>query len=173
MCRVSVPTVTRTNQALHRSREFMNTLQEEIRRRAYCLFLQKGCRQGHALEDWVEAEREVLCRPPSELSETNEEFRIRALVPGFCARALVVDVLPDSISIEGQVNYTEHAAEEKIHFSEFGEKQLLRHFQLPGRIDPEEVTATLEDGVLRIAAEKAAVTIAPMTAVVKTRRIAV
>jgi HSP20 family molecular chaperone IbpA len=169
---VSVMTITRTNQTLHRLRELMDTLQNDIRRRAYYLFLQKGCRQAHALEDWVEAEREVLCRPPSELVETNEEIRIRALVPGFCARALAVDVLPDSITIEGQVKYTEHPGEEKIDFSEFGEKRLVRQFELPARIDPDNVTATLEDGVLRIAAKKAAVTIAPMMAEVKTRRIA-
>jgi HSP20 family molecular chaperone IbpA len=150
----------------------MNTLQDEIRRRAYYLFVEKGCRQGHALEDWVEAEREVLCRPPSELTETNDEIRIRAVVPGFSARSLAVDVLPYSITIEGQVKYAEHPGEEKIHFSEFGEKRLMRQFDLHARIDPNEVTATLEDGVLRIAAKKAAVTIAPMTAELKTRRIA-
>jgi HSP20 family protein len=169
---VSVMTITRTDQALHRLRELMDTLQNDIRRRAYYLFRQKGCLQGHALADWAEAEREVLCRPPSEFAETNEEIRIRALVPGFSARALAVDVLPYSITIEGQVKYTEHPAEEKIHFSEFGEKRLIRQFDLPARIDPNEVTAALEDGVLRIAAKKAAVTIAPMTAEVKTRGIA-
>jgi HSP20 family molecular chaperone IbpA len=150
MSQVSVKTITRTNQALHRSRELMHTLQDEIRRRAYHLFLQKSCRQGHALEDWEEAEREVLCRLPSELAETNDEIRIRAVVPGFSARTLAVDVLPNS----------------------FGERRLMRQFDLPARIDPNEVTATLEDGVLRIAAKRAAVTIAPMIAEVKTRRAA-
>jgi HSP20 family molecular chaperone IbpA len=172
MSQVSVKTVTPTNQALHRLNELMNTLQDDIRCRAYYLFRQKGCRQGHALEDWEEAEREAQCIPPAELAETNEEIRIRALVPGFSARALAVDVLPDSITIEGRVKYAEHSGEEKIHFSEFGQKRLMRQIDLPARIDPDEVTATLEDGVLRIAAKKPVVTIAPMIAEVKTRRTA-
>jgi HSP20 family molecular chaperone IbpA len=172
MSQVAVKAISRTNQALHRPREFMNTLQEDIRRRAYYLFRQKGSRPGHELEDWEEAEREAVCCPPSELAETNDEIRIRAVVAGFNARALAVDVLPDSITIEGQVRYAEHAGEEKIHFSEFGEKRLMRQFELPVRIDPDNVTAMLEDGVLRIAAKKTAVTIAPMIAEVKARRTA-
>jgi HSP20 family molecular chaperone IbpA len=48
----------------------------------------------------------------------------------------------------------------------------MRQFELPVRIDPDNVTATLEDGVLRITAKKAAATIAPMIAEVKARRTA-
>lgn len=35
-------------------------LQERIVKRAYELYLQRGCREGCALEDWVDAEREIL-----------------------------------------------------------------------------------------------------------------
>jgi HSP20 family molecular chaperone IbpA len=115
---------------------------------------------------------EVDTRDVLGLTEANDEIRLNTVVPGFGARTLAVEVLPNSITIECQVRYTKHPGEEKIHFSEFGEKLLLRQFDLPARIDPNEVTATLEDGVLGIAAKKAAVTIAPMTAEVKTRRTA-
>jgi hypothetical protein len=37
-------------------------LEEEIRRRAYELYEQRGCTPGHDHSDWVEAEREVLAR---------------------------------------------------------------------------------------------------------------
>jgi hypothetical protein len=43
---------------------------EEIEKRAYRLFEERGCRDGHALEDWIDAERE-LAKPESiELSKT-------------------------------------------------------------------------------------------------------
>jgi len=43
---------------------------EEIEKRAYQLFEEHGCRDGHALEDWINAERE-LAKPQSiELSRT-------------------------------------------------------------------------------------------------------
>ncbi len=37
-------------------------VQEEIRRRAYELFLQRGGKHGHDAEDWARAEAEVLAR---------------------------------------------------------------------------------------------------------------
>ncbi len=33
--------------------------EEQIQRRAYELFLQRGCEQGRDVEDWLEAEREL------------------------------------------------------------------------------------------------------------------
>jgi len=37
-------------------------LEEEIRRRAYQLYEERGCTPGHANDDWLVAEREVLMR---------------------------------------------------------------------------------------------------------------
>jgi hypothetical protein len=37
-------------------------LHAKISCRAYDLYLQRGCREGHALEDWLDAEREVFDR---------------------------------------------------------------------------------------------------------------
>lgn len=34
--------------------------QSRIAQRAYELYVQRGCQEGHAVEDWLEAEREVL-----------------------------------------------------------------------------------------------------------------
>ena len=33
---------------------------EEIEKRAYCLYLERGSEDGHALEDWLAAERELI-----------------------------------------------------------------------------------------------------------------
>ena len=35
-------------------------LRERIAERAYELYLQRGCREGYDLEDWADAEREIL-----------------------------------------------------------------------------------------------------------------
>jgi Protein of unknown function (DUF2934) len=37
-------------------------LQDEIRRRAYELYEERGCEPGHEVEDWFEAERQVMGR---------------------------------------------------------------------------------------------------------------
>ena len=40
----------------------VNNLEEEIRRRAYELFLERGGTPGHESEDWITAEQEVRSR---------------------------------------------------------------------------------------------------------------
>src|SRR6185436_5775691 len=97
-----VKTLTRTNQGFGRLRRLMTIVHDEIRQRAFQLFKEKGCQPGFELEDWLEAERQVLFCPPAELIETRNEVQIMASVPGFEARELQVDVFPESITIEGK-----------------------------------------------------------------------
>jgi len=137
MSQIHVKVVTSTNQALHQLRHVTNTVHDEICQRAFRLFQQRGRQSGHELEDWLAAEREVLYCPASELAESNYQIRIQVVVPGIDARTLQVDVLPNSITIEGKI----------------GEKRLLRRYDLSARIDPDEVEATLSDGVLQITAK--------------------
>ena len=35
-------------------------IEDRIRNRAYDLYLQRGCTDGHALDDWLEAKAEML-----------------------------------------------------------------------------------------------------------------
>ena len=35
-------------------------VQEQIRQRAYELFEKRGCEDGHALDDWLQAEAEIV-----------------------------------------------------------------------------------------------------------------
>ena len=39
---------------------------ERIAKRAFELYLERGCREGCAVEDWVDAEREILTVPRGE-----------------------------------------------------------------------------------------------------------
>jgi hypothetical protein len=41
-------------------------LRERIAKRAYEFYLERGCRQGCDVEDWVDAEREILALPRGE-----------------------------------------------------------------------------------------------------------
>ena len=44
-------------------------LEHEIRLRAYDLFVRRGRRHGHALDDWLKAEREIV--------QEKQPYRIR------------------------------------------------------------------------------------------------
>ena len=37
-----------------------DVIEEKVRQRAYELFQQRGCEDGHAMEDWLQAEAEIL-----------------------------------------------------------------------------------------------------------------
>jgi Protein of unknown function (DUF2934) len=45
-------------------------LEEEIRRRAYQLYEERGCTPGHENDDWLVAEREILTRYNTQLHRT-------------------------------------------------------------------------------------------------------
>jgi hypothetical protein len=45
-----------------RPSEPIDIAQKDIARRAYDLFLARGCEQGHELEDWLRAEQELRQR---------------------------------------------------------------------------------------------------------------
>jgi hypothetical protein len=59
-------------------------LEERIRQRAHQLYLARGERPGHDLDDWLQAERELLGESPKDSAEN------RATVIGSAARPGIV-----------------------------------------------------------------------------------
>lgn len=55
--------VEETAQAVRPELIMSDALRERIAKRAYEFYLDRGCRQGCELEDWVDAEREMLGCP--------------------------------------------------------------------------------------------------------------
>lgn len=43
----------------------LEDLQVQVARRAYEFYIQRGCREGYSVEDWLDAEREILRRNSS------------------------------------------------------------------------------------------------------------
>ncbi len=56
MKRTSLAAAIRTSK---RTAESIRELQEQIRRRAYELYEQRGKEDGHELDDWLQAESEI------------------------------------------------------------------------------------------------------------------
>jgi|SRR5579863_420502 len=166
MSQVSVKTVSNTGEALSHLARLMRDVNDEIRERAYRLFLERAGEDGRDLDDWIAAERELLCSPPCEVTENETEVRIKAQVQGFDAKAIQVDVLPESITIESCAGGNVQGKGKK----QANQKRLLRQFELPARIHPERVKATLEKGVLEVIAKKEVSTVTPIVKEVKLGR---
>jgi HSP20 family molecular chaperone IbpA len=129
---------------------------DRVRQRAFEAFEQGGLASGRELDDWLNAEAQLLVAVPAELVERKKSLEIDVAVPGFSSDQLKVSALPDCIIVVGKAESKKGRKQGKVHFSELSHKDLLRRFHLPNRIEPDQVHAFLENGVLKIVAKKAA-----------------
>ena len=129
--------------------EKLEALAERIRQRAYEIFENRKS-DSEAVDDWLQAERDLIVAPESELIEKYGRYEIRVAAPGFTAGETKVTVFPDAISISAESSHQHEEKDGDVHFCEFGRKELYRRINLPKPINEDKVTAKLEDGILRI-----------------------
>ena len=115
--------------------EEMQSYSENLKQRAYALFLARGGGPGRDLEDWLQAERELI--PETQLDERDREFQARINVSGLEPKNIEVIVTPNAILLEAP-----------------REARLLQRLELPAPIDPDRVTAKLDKGILQVNAYK-------------------
>lgn len=134
--------------------ERIKTTADEIRQRAFGLFERRGRTDGLDLADWLQAEREVVWSPASELVDDEKEFRARIALPGFDAKDIEVSAMPDALVIQAETTHTHEGKSGSVCFCEFSGKKLFRQLDLPATVDVEKVTASLDKGILQIIAPK-------------------
>ncbi len=127
---------------------------EDVSKRAFGLFQERGSTLGHDLDDWFQAERELLWAPPAELTETESQFKLRLAAPGYEAKDLQVTAFPDAIIVSAEAQKEARRQGGTVHVSELTSRRLFRRLDLPSTIDVEKVTAYLDQGVLRLVAVK-------------------
>jgi HSP20 family protein len=130
-------------------------LAEQIRLQAYNLFAHRGAGDGHALDDWLEAERQ-LCWPAAELTERDGEYVLDVALAGFEPAEIEVTATPREIMIKGSHKREQSAGDEsKVRWSELRSRSAFRRVGLPTTVDVEKTSASIENGLLRIVAPKA------------------
>jgi len=132
----------------------MNSLFNDITRRAYQIFEDNGHQPGHDLENWVRAERELLRPINLEMSETDEALQIKAEVPGFSEKELQISVEPRRLTITGKHESSKEEKKGKTIYSESSAADILRVVTLPAEVDAAKAAATLKDGVLNLTIPK-------------------
>lgn len=123
---------------------------QEIGKRAFEIFNERGRRFGNELEDWLKAESEILRRVPIEMKEIDGNLEVHAEVPGFSAADLKVSVEPKRITLKGQ---TEKKEEDKL-YTEVRSNRIFRTFDLPFRVDADKAKAEIKNGVLTLTIPK-------------------
>jgi HSP20 family protein len=136
--------------------ERANFIFEEISRRAYQLFEGRGQMFGRDLEDWFQAERELLHPVHIHVGEADDTLEIKAEVPGFNEKELSIHVEPSRLVITGKRETKKDETKGKTIYSETCADEIVRVIDLPAEVETEKVTATLENGVLELRLPKAA-----------------
>lgn len=112
-------------------------------------------RQVDALfSDWLRPQRRVV-GPAFDVFDDGEQFRLVADMPGMRAEDLDVEVTEDGIAIRG-TRKVEAPEGFSVHRREREPITLARSFTFPSKIDPGQVTAMLQQGVLTITLGKRA-----------------
>jgi HSP20 family protein len=131
-----------------------------IQRRAFELFAARGSADGHTLEDWFAAERE-LCWPAMELAERDKNFEVTVALPGFEASQVTVTATPGELIVQASTKSERRDDSDrkqdaaKILWSEFRSSDVYRRIEMQEPIDVSEVSAHLSNGLLKIVALKA------------------
>jgi HSP20 family protein len=132
--------------------EELSSLNERIMRRAHDIFSQSGI-FGKELDNWLQAERELVWKPSIELEEKDSEFRIQIAVPGVDPKDLDIEVTSEDILVKAELTEEHKEKKGKVHITEFASGNLFRAIHLPKRIDPDKVKAEFKNGLLTLKAE--------------------
>ena len=131
----------------------LEALANRIRHRAYEILQNHGT-GGREFDDWIQGEHDLIFAPKSELVEKDGTYEIRVAAPGFKAAETNVTVLPDAVIVSAESTHKHEEHKEDVHFCEFGSRTLFRRLDLPKPINVDKVTGNLDDGMLRIVAQK-------------------
>lgn len=92
--------------------------------------------------------------PNFEVSETDEEFRVKAELPGLDEKDIEVNVERDTVTIRGEKRREQEEKKRNYHLSEVSYGQFSRTFALPDGVDREKAKAQFKKGVLTLTLPK-------------------
>src|SRR5450759_257660 len=134
--------------------EHVEAVSDVDKRQAINIFQNRNGENGSDLDDWLQAERDVVWSPASELVDDEKEFRARIALPGFDAKDIQVSAMPDALVIQADATHTHEGKSGDVCFCEFSGKKRFRRLQLPASVDVDKVTASVDKGILEVTAPK-------------------
>ncbi|MGA7954762.1 MAG: Hsp20/alpha crystallin family protein [Gloeobacterales cyanobacterium] len=96
---------------------------------------------------------ESVYQPPIEVQEDEASYTLKVALPGVRREEIDVQVTPDVVSLTAEHPYTQD--EQKVtHRSELWYGKFTRQFTLARKVNPEQVTAQYENGILELTLPK-------------------
>jgi HSP20 family protein len=97
----------------------------------------------------------TVMMPKIDISETDTELKIRAELPGVSEQDVEVILNDDILTIRAERELEREEDKEDYHLVEMSYGTFQRSLQLPYRVDPNQVQARFESGILNITVPKA------------------
>lgn len=143
-----------SDQILDRMKETFDT----IARRAFEIFESKGRRFGRDLDDWFQAEAELLHPLHLEISETEGALTVQVGVPGFTEKDIEINLEPRGLTISGMRESAGERRKGKTISSERCSNRIFRVVDLPADVDTAStaIKASYDKGMLTIVLPKLA-----------------
>jgi len=88
------------------------------------------------------------------VSETDKEIRITAELPGVSEQDIDVSLDDDLLTIRGEKKFEQKDEKENFHFVERSYGTFQRSLRLPFTVNPDQVQASFENGVLTVTVPK-------------------
>jgi HSP20 family molecular chaperone IbpA len=128
---------------------------DDISRRAFDLFKERGAQYGHPDKDWLQAEKQILGGTTAELSEDEVTYNMRIALPGFGPDEIEVAASSTEVVVHASMSKSAPQSRATILWTEIETTDTFRQFQLPRLLEAGKVTAILANGMLQIVAPKA------------------
>lgn len=136
--------------------ERLAELTRETTHKAFDYFLKRGGDFGKELEDWFRAEAEILLPVKVEITETDKQINVNAMIPGFKPEEIEISVDGNVLILSGETKAEDKKEDENTVYSEWRSNRFFRQLTLPAEVNPEKVKANLKDGILHLKLPKAA-----------------
>lgn len=131
----------------------LNHLQDRIMKRAFEIFDHNGHVFGKDLDNWLQAEAELVWKPSIELEEKDGRFQLQIATPGVDPKDIDIEVTPDHVLVKAEGRHEHKEDKGEVHICEFTSGNMFRSVQLPKKIDPDKVKAEFKNGVLTLTAD--------------------
>ena len=92
--------------------------------------------------------------PAVDVAETGEEITVRAEIPGVDPKDLEITVAGSRLTIAGEKRESHERSNKDLHLSESRYGSFRRSIDLGGAVDPEQIQAECEQGVLTVKLKK-------------------
>jgi HSP20 family protein len=92
----------------------------------------------------------VLLAPHMDVSETDKELRLQAELPGVSESDIEVSLNEDVLTLRAEKKQERKEEREGVHFSERAFGTFQRSLRLPFQVNPDQVQARFENGVLSV-----------------------